>query len=220
MFESILNNGVTLQSFLICMAVALALGFVVAVLHMKTSLSNKNFVITLTILPALVASVILMVNGNLGTSIAVVGAFSLVRFRSIPGNSKEIMNVFFAMAIGLAVGTGFIGYAAAFTLVIAFVILALNLLHFGEGKTSGKILKILIPESLDYTTVFDEIFKSDLSAYELRSSKTADMGSLYELTYLVSLKRSTNEKEFMDHIRVKNGNLKVTLSHPLIEGEL
>ena len=145
MFSSILGGTLTIGNFAICLSVALALGFVVSLMHMKTTKSNKNFVTTLFVLPALVTTVILLVNGNLGTSVAVLGAFSLVRFRSIPGNSKEILSVFFAMAIGLAVGVGYIGFAAIFTIAISLIVALLNIFNFGQSTRNTKMLKILIP---------------------------------------------------------------------------
>ena len=220
MFSSIIGTTVTLSSFLICLGVSLVLGFVVAYMHKKTTKSNKNFVTTLFILPALVTTVILLVNGNLGTSVAVLGAFSLIRFRSIPGNSKEILSVFFAMAIGLATGVGYIGFAAIFTIVISLVIVLLNVLNFGSDTKYTKMLKVLIPEDLDYTEVFNDIFNDYVDDSEMVSAKTVNMGSIFELTYRVNLKKNINEKEFIDKLRVRNGNLKIVLSHPLTDQEL
>ena len=182
--------------------------------------TNKNFVITLTILPMLITLVILLVNGNLGTSVAIVGAFSLVRFRSLPGNSREIMFIFFDMAIGLAVGTGYVGYAAIFTIVVGLITLLLTKVNFGALESKDKILTIVIPEDLDYNDLFDDDFKEYLSHYQLIKAKTINMGSMFELTYEVTLKNKINEKEFIDKLRVKNGNLKICLSHPMLEGDL
>ena len=220
MFSSIIGTTITLSSFLICLGVSLVLGFVVAYMHKKTTKSNKNFVTTLFVLPALVTTVILLVNGNLGTSVAVLGAFSLIRFRSIPGNSKEILSVFFAMAIGLACGVGYIGFAAIFTVVISLVIVLLNVLNFGEDTKYTKMLKVLIPEDLDYMEVFNDIFNEYVETSEMVSAKTVNMGSIFELTYRVNLKKNINEKEFIDKLRVRNGNLKIVLSHPLTDQEL
>lgn len=220
MFNSILGSSITIATFSVCLLTALVMGFIVALVHMKTSKSNQNFATTLTILPMLVTTVILLVNGNLGTGVAVAGAFSLVRFRSIPGNSKEIMNVFFAMAIGLACGTGYIGYAAIFTIVVAIVSLILYFAKFGEDSTHEKRLTIVIPEDLDYTDAFDDIFKTYLKEVRLEKAKTINMGSMFELSYIVKLNSGVNEKELIDNIRVKNGNLKVMLSHPMVGEEL
>ena len=220
MFSSILGSTLTIGNFAICLSVALALGFVVSLMHMKTTKSNKNFVTTLFVLPALVTTVILLVNGNLGTSVAVLGAFSLVRFRSIPGNSKEILSVFFAMAIGLAVGVGYIGFAAIFTIAISLIVALLSIFNFGQSTRNTKMLKILIPEDLDYTEVFNDIFYDYVDSSDMVSAKTVNMGSIFELTYRVDLKKNINEKEFIDKLRVRNGNLKISLSHPLTDQEL
>ena len=173
MFNSILGSNLTLINFLICILTSFVLGLIVAIVHQKTNRTNKNFLSTLVVLPALVTIVILLINGNLGTAVAVGGAFSLIRFRSIPGTSKEILSVFFAMAIGLSVGTGYIAYAIIFTILSSLIILILNTFKFGEGKS--RILKISIPENLDYTEVFNDIFQEFLDNYELASAKTTNM---------------------------------------------
>ena len=220
MFNSILGTSLNLVNFSICILSSFVLGLIVAFMHMKTSKSNVNFATTLAILPTLVAMVILLVNGNVGTGVAVAGAFSLIRFRSIPGNSREILNVFFSMAIGLATGTGYVALAAIFTVVVSLISWALVALKFGEKETEEKILKILVPEDLDYTNAFDEEFDTYLIEKDLVKSKTTNMGSLYELTYKVKVKKDINEKEFIDKLRIKNGNLKILLSHPLLGEEL
>lgn len=219
MFNSILVSGLTITNFIVCISVSIVLGLIVAMVHMLTVRSNKNFIQTLCILPVLVTMVILLVNGNLGTGVAVAGAFSLVRFRSIPGNSREIMAVFFAMAIGLSVGTGYIAFGTLFTVFVSLFLFIISKINFGELKNGEKKLVILIPEDLDYTNVFDNVFDNYLDRFSLIKSKTTNMGSLFELTYMVKLKSDINEKEFIDKIRVKNGNLKVLLSHPLDESE-
>ena len=220
MFNSIIGNELTITNFLICMGAALILGMIVALVHMLCARTNKNFVVTLSVLPLLVTVVILLVNGNLGTSVAILGAFSLIRFRSIPGNSRELMYVFFAMVIGLAVGTGYIAFACIFTIICALATLVLTKVNFGAIADKNKVLTILVPEDLDYTDMFDEEFKKYLTRYELTKTRTTNMGSMFELTYNVTMKSGINEKEFIDKIRIKNGNLKITLSHPMMEGEL
>ncbi len=216
MFNSIFDtssSALDIKSILICSAAAIALGLIIAFVHLKTSKTSKNFLITLTILPLLVEVVMLMVNGSLGTSIAILGAFSLIRFRSIAGNSKEISSVFFAMAIGLALGMGHILFAAVITAITIAVILILSKTNLFNLSAQPQTLEITVPEDLDYTKMFDDIFKKYTSSAELVRSKTTNMGSLYQLTYDVCLKKSTNEKEFLDAIRIKNSNLKVLLSH-------
>lgn len=219
MFESILNssNG-TLEVFseLVCMVVSIVLGIVVAFVHTIDNKYSKKFLLALTVLPLLVQVIIIMVNGNLGTSVAILGAFGLIRFRSMPGNSRELISVFFAMAIGLAMGMGHIFFAITFTVMISFVIIVMTKLNIGENK-NVKNLKILVPEDLDYENMFDDIFDKYTKSVSLLKSKTVNMGSLYELEYEIELKKDIKSKELLDDIRVKNGNLKVSLSTPLID---
>jgi uncharacterized membrane protein YhiD involved in acid resistance len=172
---------------------------------------NRNFVVTLAVLPAMVQLVIMLVNGNIGAGVAVAGAFSLVRFRSIPGTARDIGSIFFSMAIGLASGMGYIGLAVLFTLIVGLATLLLINFNFGGGR-QNRILKILIPESLDYDGLFDDIFDEHLESYEVDRIRTTNMGSLFELTYLVTLKKSSVSKAFIDAIRTRNGNLTVSIS--------
>lgn len=220
MFESVFNGTLTLESVLLSILVSLLLGLFVAYIYMKTTKYTKNFVITLSILPLLVQIVMMMVNGNLGTSVAVLGAFSLIRFRSIPGNSREITSIFFAMAIGLATGMGQLVLAIMLTFIIGLVLFILSKTSFGESKNSEQILKITIPETLDYTNIFNDIFDEYLSTYKLFHVKTTNMGSLYELSYQVILKNNEFSKKMIDDIRVRNGNLKIVLERPVDAYEL
>ena len=220
MLESIFSNGVSIENVLICSIVSIILGLAISITYMKTSKGSKNFLITLAILPILVQSIILMTSGSLGTSIAIVGAFSLVRFRTVPGTSKEIISVFFAMTVGLAMGMGQIGYAVIITILVGIIIILLSKSKFGEGQNNVKILKITIPENLDYTSVFDDIFDKFSIEPKLNSVKTVNLGSLFELTYSISVKRNINEKELLDDLRSRNGNLKIILTHSITEGEL
>ncbi len=215
MFQSILTGELTLAHFLACLGTAFGLGLIVALVHQKTARASSHFVTTLAILPVLVAMAIMLVNGNLGAGVATVGVFSLVRFRSVAGNSRSLMAIFFAMVIGLATGVGYLGFAAIFTVIVALMVVGLSAFKFGESKTTEHKLIVLVPEDLDYTSAFDSIFDKYLNRYSLEKSKTTNMGSLFELTYFVNLKSDTNEKEFIDKIRIKNGNLKVALSHQL-----
>lgn len=224
MFESIFTESstatLTIQDAAICMAVALVLGVIIAFTHSKTSKSTtKNFLISLTVMPLLVQVVIMMVNGNLGASIAVMGAFNLVRYRSAPGNSKEIMSIFWAMAIGLAVGMGQIAFAGAITVIIAIVLFIISKIKIAEEKNIHKKLKVQIPEDLDYMEVFQDIFEKYTKSANLQKARTTNMGSLYELTYMVDLKPNVSEKEFIDELRVRNGNLSIQLSRDYEEKE-
>lgn len=214
MFESILSETagtLSISSSLICMAVSVVLGVVIACVYMYTSKYSKNFVVSLAMLPALVQVVIMMVNGNLGTSVAILGAFGLVRFRSIPGTAKEIVSVFFAMAIGLATGMGHISFAIYVTLIISLLMIIMSKTKFAEKKDYERKLKIIIPEELDYTDVFKDILEEYTKSYSIDRVKTINMGSMYEITYNVILEKDKNEKELLDKIRVRNGNLTVSL---------
>ncbi len=211
MFNSVIDSTLTLSSVSICIVVGLILGLIISYVHMLTSKYSKNFVITLAILPVLVAVVMMMVNGNLGTSVAILGAFGLVRFRSLPGTSKEIASVFWAMAIGLAVGMGQVIFASIITVLIGIVLVFLNKTNFGEEKNKPKILNIAIPEDLDYIDVFKDIFDKYVNSYEIIKVNTANLGSIYEIRYEVVLKKDIKEQDFINDLRIKNGNLKISL---------
>ena len=219
MLGSILGSELTLQTLLICSGVSIVLGLVVAFTHKLTSKYNKNFLITLTIIPLMVEAIMIMVNGSLGTGIAVAGAFSLIRFRSMPGTAREILSILISMTLGLVLGMGYIGFTIIITILSClFIIIFSNINLFENNKE--KILKITIPEDLDYTEVFDKEFDKYLDRYEITQVKTTNMGSLFELTYLVNIKKNINEKEFIDKLRIKNGNLKIVLSKTLEENNL
>ena len=223
MFNTIFDNtvaGMSITTGLICAGVALLLGIVIALTHMKTTQTTKGFLVTLATLPLLVMAVMIMINGNLGTSIAILGAFSLIRFRSIKGHAKDLLSVFFAMAIGLACGMGHILFAAVVTAIAVVAIFIFSNTNFFEPNKRQRVLKIVIPEDLDYEEVFDEIFKKYTTKSSLVRMKTMNMGSLYKLTYDITIKKGIKEKEFLDEIRVKNCNLKVLLSHPCLEEEI
>ena len=211
MFNTILSSteGLTVQSGLICTAVSLILGFVLAFVYMKQSSYSKSYIITLVLLPVLVQTVIMLVNGNLGTAVGVMGAFSLVRFRSLPGNSREIAGIFLAMAIGVATGMGYITYAAMITVIVCAILLILGNTSFGEMKQTEKDLRITIPESLDYTGIFEDIFGNYTKKHELVKVKTTNMGSMYDLNYRVVLNDDRQEKKFIDELRTRNGNLTI-----------
>lgn len=214
MLESILTEAtatVSLLDCMICIVVAIILGGVISFTHKMTTKTTPNFLLTLAILPVLVQVVILLINGNLGTSLAVAGAFSLIRFRSMPGNSKEIISVFWAMAIGLGLGMGYITYSIIITIIVAILVIGLNKLVTKGQDLAERKLKIVIPENLDYEEVFNDIFEKYSNKVELQKVKTTNMGSMYELVYLVSMKKELKEKDFIDEIRCRNGNMLVML---------
>ncbi len=202
-------NNISPSYLLICTLTSIALGIGVALSYMYRNTYSKNFVITLALLPSMVQLVIMIVNGNLGAGVAVMGAFSLVRFRSIPGSAKEISSIFFAMAIGLATGMGYLTVAFLFLVIVGLMTLFLNTIHFGEQKRIEKELKITIPENLNYDGLFDDLFAAYTKHAELVRVKTTNMGSLYELTYRIALNAQEVEKAFIDELRCRNGNLNI-----------
>lgn len=214
LFDTDLTVVIGVTDFLLCVGVSLVLGLVMALCYMYRMRYTKSFVITLALLPAVVCIVIMMVNGNVGAGVAVAGAFSLVRFRSVPGTAKEIGTLFLAMGAGLIAGMGYLGYAALFTIIMCGVFILYNRLDFGSKKNAAtyKTFQITIPEDLDYSEVFDDIFKAYTTSYDLVRVKTTNMGSLFRLTYNVSLRDVTREKEMIDKLRCRNGNLEITVS--------
>ncbi len=216
MFESILGSSSTsgldyLNAGVLAVS-GIIIGIIMAITYMKTTkVFSKNFIVTLAILPLLVTVAILMVNGNLGLSFTIAGIFSLVRFRSIPGNSKEILATFLAVVIGLALGRGFITFAIAVTLMVCLLMVAYNMIPIGS-KDNDRKLKVVIPENLNYLDVFNEIFEKYTYKNELEKVKTTNMGAMYELSYTISMKNNVDEKKFLDDLRVRNGNLNIIMS--------
>ncbi len=217
MFSSILTTQLTPSLIAICSATSLAMGAILALTYMQTGRYSRNFPIALFLLPTMVQMVIMMVNGNLGAGVAVAGAFSLVRFRSLPGTSKEIISIFFAMAIGLAKGMGYVGYAAVFTIVLSALMLILYKSNFANGKEADQMLRITIPEELDYSNVFDDIFEKYANKVELERVKTTNLGSMFELSYRVEIKNSALIKEMIDEIRIRNANLPIIMARGEID---
>lgn len=220
LFGSIFISGesITISNFMISMGVAILIGIFMAKMFMYKSKCSKGFVSTLALLPVGIAMVIIMVNGNIGAGVAVAGAFSLVRFRSVPGTAREIGAVFTAMGAGLTIGMGYVAYAAVFTVISCVFALILDIVNFGENKEETKILRITIPESLNYTDVFDDLFEKYTDRSELNSVKTTNMGSLFKLTYEIEMKNISKEKEFIDDIRCRNGNLDIVITKPDTSG--
>ena len=214
LFAGELASVISVKHFLLCISISLALGLLMAVVCAWKNRHSKSFVITIGLLPAVVCVVIMMVNGNIGAGVAVAGAFSLVRFRSAPGSAKEIVSIFLAMGAGLICGMGYLGFAVLFTVILCGVFLLYNLWASCNQKSEliYKTVKITIPEDLDYTGAFDDIFAQYTTAYALTQVKTTNMGSMFRLTYDITLRDATKEKEMIDQIRVRNGNLEVMVS--------
>lgn len=213
-FDTTGASVISVPNFLWCVAVSLLLGLFLALVYTYKGRYTKSFVVTLALLPAVVCVVIMMVNGNVGAGVAVAGAFSLVRFRSVPGTAKEIGTIFLAMGTGLIAGMGYLAYAVLFSVVLGLVMLAYTKFEFGGKKNHKceKTLRITIPEDLDYTGVFDDLLEKYTSQYEIVSVKTTNMGSMFKLIYNVTLKDISQEKEFIDELRCRNGNLEISMS--------
>lgn len=213
-FDASTQNVILVSQFILCIMVSLGIGAFLAWIYTYKGRYTSSFVITLAMLPAVVCMVIMMVNGNVGAGVAVAGAFSLVRFRSVPGTAKEIGTIFLAMASGLIAGMGYLGFAVLFTLIMGLVMLVMNMAGIGtHQKESGeKTLRITIPEDINYGDAFDEVFEKYTSDCKSVSVKTTNMGSLYKLTYHITLKDVKDEKAFIDELRCRNGNLEISMS--------
>ena len=207
-------TGITVEAFLICVGVALVLGIAIAVVSGFRARCSGSFLMTLALLPAIVTVVIMMVNGNLGAGVAVAGAFSLVRFRSVPGTAKEIGAIFLAMAAGLACGMGYPLFAAMFAVIMCVMIMAFSAFSFGQRRDwrDRKQLRITLPEDLDYADLFEDLFAKYTTQATLVAVKTTNLGSLNRLTYEVVMKKTGTEKAFIDELRCRNGNLEISMS--------
>lgn len=209
MFNSVIGADMTVAAFCMCMGMSILLGVLSALVFSARNFHSSSFAQSLAMLPPIVTLVIMMVNGNIGAGLAVAGTFALVRFRSVPGTAREITGLFLTVAIGLACGMGYIGFAALFFVIMALLAGALTALHFGEGGSFRRQLKITIPENLDYDGLFDDLFEKYTNKHELVRVRTTNMGTLYELTYSVNLKSAEISKQFIDDIRCRNGNLNI-----------
>lgn len=213
-FDTEFTTVIAVPVFLACIAVSLVIGVFIAMVYSYKSKYTKSFLVTLALLPAIVCVVIMMVNGNVGTGVAVAGAFSLVRFRSLPGTAKEIGTIFLAMSAGLITGMGYLGYAVLFSLIMGMIMLFYTKVGFGEKRMAdeARILRITIPEDLDYSGIFDDLFEKYTESASVLSVKTTNMGSMFKLTYQIMLKDIRQEKAFMDDLRCRNGNLEISMS--------
>lgn len=223
MFESIsasvVDGAPALGGLLLCTACSLLLGLAAAHAYMYKSAYSKSLAVTLVTMPATVQVIIMLVNGNIGAGVAVAGAFSLVRFRSIPGSARDIGFLFFAMALGFVTGMGYLFYAFVFMLLIGGAGMLLTLVNFGGENAQNYVLRVTLPENLNYNGLFDDIFAKYTDGAELNKVKTTNMGSLYELTYIARLKTDAAQKAFIDELRCRNGNLSILLCREARETE-
>ena len=214
LFDTDFTAVISVKDFMLCLGCSLVLGLIMAFAYMYRTRYTKSFVVTLALLPAVVCVVIMLVNGNVGTGVAVAGAFSLVRFRSVPGTAKEICTLFLAMGAGLIAGMGYLGFAVLFTVVMCLMFVLYNRLDFGARKNAAvfKTLTITIPEDLNYSHIFDDIFSEYTVSHTLVRVKSTNMGSMFKITYNVILRDADCEKDMIDKIRCRNGNLEITVS--------
>jgi len=219
-FDTSTTTVVAVDKFVICILASLAIGLIIAFSYKIKNKSTKNFITTLALIPAMVCVIIMMVNGNVGTGVAVAGAFLLVRFRSMAGSAAEIGSIFLAMGSGLLLGMGYIGFALLFVVIICAAQLLYLQLGVGNTSVAEKTLRITIPEDLDYTGVFDDIFEKYAKGVQLLNVKTTDMGSMFRMTYNLKLKDIKKEKEFVDELRCRNGNMEIFLSRQEMSSEL
>jgi uncharacterized integral membrane protein len=207
------GTELTLMNALLTIITAIVLGALISVTYMKTQTNyTQSFTLTMIVLPVIVAIIILLIGSNIARAFSLAGAFSIIRFRSAPGDPKDIAFVLFTMAAGLACGVGSFGYAVLFTIILCVLMFVLKVTNFGAKKAAQKLLKVTIPESLGYEEAFEEVFKMFDIAYELKKVRTTELGSLYELVYVVTIDHLTSQKEFLDAIRCRNGNLDITLT--------
>lgn len=221
MFETIFETAATtmdlsisIKSVLLAISVALLLGIIISVAYIITTRKNNrsaSFILSLVILPAIVAVVIVLIGGSLARAFSMAGIFTIVRFRSVPGDSKDISYVFLSMAVGLSVGLGYLTLGAVIAVTMCIVIVAVNKLGYGVSKQKVKLLKITIPEDMNYQDAFDDLFKKYTNYCEMQKVKTTNMGTLFELHYDLVMKDAALEKEFIDGIRCRNGNLSIQL---------
>lgn len=214
LFDTDMTSVISVSDFLLCIGCSLLIGLILAFCYTFRSHYTRSFIVTLALLPTVVCVVIMMVNGNVGTGVAVAGAFSLVRFRSAPGTAKEITMLFLAMGAGLLAGMGYLGFALLFTLIVCLLNLLYHCFDLGFKKNGAryKTLNITIPEDLDYSGVFESVLQDYAASWELVRVKTTNMGSMFQLTYQLTLKAAANEKEMIDKLRCRNGNLEIAVS--------
>lgn len=216
---SVINGAPTIENLLFCTISSLILGLIVAAVYMFRNQYSKSLAVTLVLIPATVQIVIMLTSGNIGAGVATAGAFNLVRFRSLPGKARDIGSLFFAMALGLVTGMGYLFYAFIFALLIGCASILLTFIRFGQGDSNTRVLRITIPENLDYESLFDDVLSKYTKSAELDKVRTTNMGSLYELTYIVRLKSASMPKAFIDELRCRNGNLNILLSREQRDGE-
>lgn len=221
LFSSALDDStLNFSSAVITIGLAIILGLIISLTYMRTNQAtySQSFTLTMVVLPVIVAIIILLIGSNIARAFSLAGAFSIIRFRSAPGDPKDIAYVLFTMASGLACGVGAFGYAVLFTVILCVLMFVLSRFNFGGKKSQQKTLKVTIPENLSYEEALNEVFHHFNVPFDLKKIRTTELGSLYELVYNVTIHESVNQKQFLDAIRTRNGNLDISLTmSPTIE---
>ncbi|WP_028828683.1 DUF4956 domain-containing protein [Proteocatella sphenisci] len=220
MLDSLLSTSsaadtITLSGTITIILSSLALGLFISLIYRFTERergASASFAVTLIMLPSIIAMIILLVGNNAARALSLAGAFSIIRFRSAPGDPKDIGYIFFTLGVGLACGMGYILYGAIFAAILCAAMVILTQTGYAQKKSGSMQLKIMIPEDTDFQHLFDDIFSSYTSSFRLERIKTADFGALFELHYAVMVPDDTDQKEFIDSLRARNGNLNITLS--------
>lgn len=215
LFSSALDDStLSFSSAVITIGLAILLGLIISLTYMKTNQAtySQSFTLTMVVLPVIVAIIILLIGSNIARAFSLAGAFSIIRFRSAPGDPKDIAYVLFTMASGLACGVGAFGYAILFTVILCVLMFVLSRFNFGGKKSTQKTLKVTIPENLSYEEALNEVFHTFNVPFDLKKIRTTELGSLYELVYNVTIHESVNQKQFLDAIRTRNGNLDISLT--------
>jgi len=219
MLESIFTPAVTeslsIGKILLSVGASLAIGFIISLIYIATHKKGgyaPSFPVTLIMLPSIIAIIILLIGDNVARAFSLAGAFSLIRFRSAAGDPKDIAYVFFTLAVGLACGAGYVAYAALFAIILGGVMLLLEKINFARPKTPGMLLKITIPENLNYQALFDDIFDRYTDTWQMKRVKTSDFGTLFNMFYQIQLKDEGSQKVFLDELRCRNGNLDISLT--------
>ena len=216
-FSSVLTGSLSVGLYLLCLLFAALCGAITALALSRESTASRSFLISLVVLPVIVTTVILMVNGNVGTGIAVAGSFSLVRFRSAAGRARDISAIFLVMAAGLACAAGYVAIALLFTLLASGLILLLSRIPMSCDRFLA--LHITVPESVHFADAFDDLFEEYTKSWKLNKAKTSNMGSLYKLDYKIEMKDPSAMQEFLDALRCRNGNLEIALLNNNEEGD-
>jgi uncharacterized membrane protein YhiD involved in acid resistance len=217
-FDSINSGSFSDGGYFICLAASLFCGVITALAASFRARSSRSFLSALVLLPMIVHTVITMVNGNVGTGVAVMGAFSLVRFRSVAGKARDIAAIFLAMTAGLACAAGYVGIAILFTLIVCAVMLLLGALPLGNEAEME--LNVTVPETLRFAGQFDDLFKEYTKKHRLTKTKTTNMGSLYKLQFRIQMKDADKIQEFIDKLRCRNGNLEISICAASDEAEV